>query len=177
MAVLVCRSRNRGDMSMTIARVESGVVVEFRNVMIDGVPPHKRGDWVPVVDEPPLYNATTHDISGPTYHVGETQVTAVYELIPRTTTAHVKAEAQRRIMAMVGAADLTTCLIKQLNANMRANELNDLRHLRPLTQEEDAEASALRSLAAAIKHVRSCSDTIEAMNPVPSDFRGDQYWT
>lgn len=161
---------------MAIAMVENGLIVERLPLTIDDVPPHKRSAWLPVVDEPPLYNAATHDMSGPTYQISETQVTAVYALIPRTTPAHVKAEAQRRIIGMVGASDLTTCLIKQLNANMRANELNDLRHTRALTQEEDAEAAVLSNLAAAIKHIRSRSDAIEAMNPVPSDFRNDHYW-
>lgn len=92
------------------------------------------------------------------------------------TAVHVKAEAQRRIVVLTGATDLTTCLIKQLNANMRANELNDIRHERTLTVEEEAEAAALRNLAAAIKHIRARSDAIEAMSPIPADFADDSRW-
>ena len=95
---------------------------------------------------------------------------------PVFTAAHVKAEAQRRIVGLTGATDLTTCLIKQLNANMRANELNDIRHERALTVPEEAEAAALRNLAAAIKHIRARSDAIEAMEPIPADFADSSYW-
>lgn len=95
---------------------------------------------------------------------------------PVTTTAHVKGEAQRRIVVLVGATDLTSCLIKQLNANMRANELNDIRHERPLTPQEEVEAAALRGLAAQIKHIRDRSNVIEAMQPIPSDYTADSYW-
>jgi hypothetical protein len=90
--------------------------------------------------------------------------------------AQVKAEAQRRIIALVGTADLTSCLIKQLNANMRANELNDIRHERALTVEESAEAAALRTLAAGIKAIRAKSNAIEALSPIPADFADDTRW-
>jgi RNA-binding protein YhbY len=94
-----------------------------------------------------------------------------------TSASSVKAEAQRRIITITGATNLTDCMIKQSNANMQANELNDIRFTRALTQEEEATASALRALAAAIKHVRTKSNEIEAMSPIPSDFANDSYWT
>lgn len=92
------------------------------------------------------------------------------------TPAQVKAEAQRRIMALMGAPTLESCIIKQLNANMRANELNDIRHDRAWTQEEQDEATALKALAAAIKAIRSKSDQIEAISPIPFDFAADSRW-
>lgn len=76
--------------------------------------------------------------------------------------SQIKQIAQGRIIALVGANDLQSCLIKQLNANMRANELNDKQINGTLTQDEEAEAAALRNLATAIKAIRAHSNTLEA---------------
>ncbi len=93
----------------------------------------------------------------------------------RPAAIDIKAEAQRRIIALVGASDLTSCLIKQLNAQMRANELNDKRISGgTLTAEETAEADALRALAAAIKAIRAKSNEIESS--LPSDYTADRHW-
>lgn len=75
--------------------------------------------------------------------------------------AEIKSIAQQRIVALVGARDMTDCLIKQLNANMRANELNDAQINGTLTPEEQAEADALRALAANIKEIRAHSNQLE----------------
>jgi hypothetical protein len=93
---------------------------------------------------------------------------------PYVSINDVRAEAQRRIIALVGAPDLTSCMIKQMNANMRANELNDIQHSRELTAEEAAEANALRSLATQIKSIRAASNVLEP-NP-PPDYADDKYW-
>lgn len=76
--------------------------------------------------------------------------------------AEIKSIAQERIVALVGARDLTDCLIKQMNANMRANELNDAQINGTLTAEEQSEADALRALAANIKAIRAHSNQLEA---------------
>lgn len=76
--------------------------------------------------------------------------------------AEIKSIAQERIVALVGARDLTDCLIKQMNANMRANELNDAQINGTLTPEEQAEADALRALAANIRAIRAHSNQLEA---------------
>lgn len=76
--------------------------------------------------------------------------------------SEIKQDAQARIMALVGTADIIPCLIKQLNANMRANELNDIRYSREWTVEEAAEAAALRGLADMIKTIRAQSNEQEA---------------
>lgn len=86
----------------------------------------------------------------------------------------VRLEAQRRIIALVGATDLQSCLIRQLNANMRANELNDIRHERQWTEQEATEAAALRVLADQIKAIRAASNVLELAPP--EDFADDRYW-
>ncbi len=95
---------------------------------------------------------------------------------PVVTVDDVRAEAQRRIVVTVGARDFTDCLVRQLNANMRANELNDIRHTRALEPAEQAEADALRNLAAVIKAIRAASNVLEAMTPIPADFAADHRW-
>lgn len=97
---------------------------------------------------------------------------------PRPLNADdVRAEAQRRIIALMGARNLEHCLIKQLNANMRANQLNDKRVSGvALTAEEDAEATLLRNMAAAIQSLRAKSNILEAQSPIPADYADDSWW-
>ena len=91
--------------------------------------------------------------------------------------AAVKAEAQRRIIAIAGASDLMSCLTKQLNAQMRAAELINIKaEGRALTAEQEAETAALQALADAIKAIRAASNVIEAMDPIPADFAADARW-
>lgn len=91
--------------------------------------------------------------------------------------ARVKAEAQRRIIALTGASDLQSGLITQMNALMLANELNDKRISGgDLSPEEEAEADALRALADGIKAIRARSDVIEEMEPIPADVSDDSLW-
>ena len=94
---------------------------------------------------------------------------------PVVTADDVRAEAQRRIVSLTGAADLTSCLIKQLNANMRANELNDKRVSGgSLTAGEETEAAALRALADAIKAIRAASNAME--DTPPADYAANNRW-
>lgn len=82
---------------------------------------------------------------------------------PEMLISAVKGSAQRRICALVGTTDTTACMVKQLNANMRATELVRKEATSSLTTEEAAEAAALEALAATIKLVRARSNEIEAM--------------
>ena len=91
------------------------------------------------------------------------------------TADDVRAEAQRRIIAMTGATSLIETIVKQSNANMRANELNDKRlNGETLTAQEQAEADGLRALADAIKAIRAASNVMEA-NP-PANYKDDSNW-
>jgi hypothetical protein len=89
----------------------------------------------------------------------------------------VGVKAQRRIIALTGRMALMDCMIKQSNANMRANELNDKRVSGgTLTAGEETEATALRNLATAIKAIRAASDGVELLDPIPLDYADNQYW-
>lgn len=154
---------------MTVARIVNGQMTDRREINLADLPAHKveTMGWKTVIEqgEGPIENWAL---------VGNDIV--ITKSYPPITAANVKAEAQRRIIARVGAPDLTQCIIKQLNANMRANELNDIRHERELTTEEAAEAEALRQLALDIKDIRAKSDEIEAIDPIPADFNADLRW-
>jgi hypothetical protein len=103
----------------------------------------------------------------------DTEVAAY--LSPPPTADDVRNEAQRRIMALMGARDLNDCVIKQLNANKTAVALNDRRiGGGALTAEEEATATALRNLAVVIDAIRAASNLIEA-DP-PADYTDDKYW-
>lgn len=91
------------------------------------------------------------------------------------TADMIRAEAQRRIVALTGAADLQSCLIKQLNAQMRATELVNKRALGAvLSEAEEIEAAALQALADGIKAIRAASNELEA-DP-PQDYADDAHW-
>lgn len=85
---------------------------------------------------------------------------------PLVTADDIRAEAQRRIIALTGASDLDTCMIRQLNALMRAAELTNKRVAGlALTDDEEEEAAALQALADAIKAIRAASNAMEASPP------------
>ncbi len=91
------------------------------------------------------------------------------------TADMIRTEAQRRIIALTGASDLQSCLIKQLNAQMRATELVNKRALGlGLTADEESEAVALQALADGIKTIRACSNLLEG-DP-PADYASDSHW-
>jgi hypothetical protein len=94
---------------------------------------------------------------------------------PLVTAADVRAEAQRRIIVLTGAADLNGCLVRQLNALMRATELtNKVASGSKWSASEAAEAARLEALAAAIKAVRAASNLLEP--EPPADYTSDAHW-
>lgn len=88
---------------------------------------------------------------------------------PAVEPAAVKAEAARRILSIAPEW-------RQRNATARGVELVNIRIQREWTAEEQAEADALNGMWAAIKAIRTASDAIEAMDPIPADFADDEYW-
>lgn len=157
----------------SIDRVQSG---------IDPTVATKSGwAWLPVnVDDQPVFNAGLEQVTLSDPIKSGNAVVRTWSKTRRPLAeqkAAVKAEAQRRIIALTGGRDLDTCFIKQFNANMRATELNDKRlNGEAWTAEEQAEAAALRALATAIKAIRTKSNVIEEMQPIPLDYVADSYW-
>jgi len=83
--------------------------------------------------------------------------------------AAVKAEARRRILARYPDW-------KQTNMVARSVELMHLKGTKEWTPAEQAEADALQAAWDWVKAVRSASDVIEVMTPIPADFRDDRHW-
>lgn len=87
------------------------------------------------------------------------------------TAGEVKAEAGRRILEVCPewkqrnhiATDLTYTKILQAGGS--------------LTSEQEADRVAIESVWASVQALRSKSDEIEAMSPIPADFRDDSYWS
>lgn len=94
---------------------------------------------------------------------------------PHVSANDVRAEAQRRIIALVGASSLDGSMVKQLNAIMRATELTNKRSEGGAwTDAEAIEAAALQRMADAVKAIRAASNVMEP-DP-PPDFRDDSRW-
>lgn len=89
------------------------------------------------------------------------------EDIPATVEM-VKAEAQRRILNILPEW-------KQRNLTARAAELA-IKGQANWTAEETAEHAAGQVIWDQIKLIRTKSDELEAMTPIPSDFKSDSYW-
>ena len=90
---------------------------------------------------------------------------------PEPTAEQVKAEANRRIIAICPewkqrnyiATDLTFTKIIQDGGT--------------LTAEQEAARSTMEAVWTTIQGIRAKSDEIEAMSPIPQDFASDSYWS
>lgn len=162
------------------AVIHEGVIVSERDIPdFDSYPSHKkaaideRGDGGPVLR--PLVVEGDGPVKQRVIEMDRVRVILSHPEPQPITADDVRNEAQRRIIIATGARDLLHCMIRQSNANMRANELNDKRISGAnLTDDELIEAEALRALAAVIKKIRLASNEMEA-NP-PEDYQSDYRW-
>lgn len=93
------------------------------------------------------------------------------------TINDVRSEAQRRIIALVGARDATDLGIKIQNAlretaRLLEKEVSGV----ALTPQEKTRKQTLMTMDAAIEAIRAASNTLEAMTPVPADYTNDSRW-
>ena len=97
---------------------------------------------------------------------------------PAPTSDMVRAEAQRRMMRLLGARSPEHLQVLISNGLRRGMELlrKRLDPAQGLTPEEEAEAQRLERMNAAIDAIRAASDSLEAMNPIPADFAADGHW-
>ena len=118
-----------------------------------------KGDWVECQKKPDGTYAKRYNLDG----------TAIQDADP--TVEQVKAEAGRRILDVCPewkqrnhiATDLTYTKIIQAGGS--------------LTPEQEESRVAIESVWVAIQTLRSKSDEIEAMSPIPQDFTNDSYWS
>jgi len=140
---------------MRLAQIESGVVANVVEVRPGAVPGFMAG-WPE---------------AGPDVGIGWAWDGKVFAPAPPppVTAEQVKAEAERRILAVAPEW-------RQRNLLARGAELANIRHDRKLTSGEKAEADAISAVWTAIAGLRAASDALEAMNPIPQDFTDDEYW-
>jgi hypothetical protein len=127
--------------------------------------------WLPVEDTPaPDYPGNLESASAERGVSGDKVVTqwTVTRLPIEVQRQAVKDEARRRILGRYPEW-------RQANMTARGVELT-LAKLREWTSDEQKEAAALQAAWDWVKAVRSASDVIEAMEPIPADFRDDKHW-
>lgn len=91
--------------------------------------------------------------------------------------ADVRAECQRRMIAMCHARDAEDLAVKIANAQREAARyLNILVAGNPLDNDQAARRTILMELDAAIERLRAKSNALEATSPIPKDFADDKYW-
>jgi hypothetical protein len=81
----------------------------------------------------------------------------------------VKDEARRRILSRYPEW-------RQANMTARGVELTLTKIAREWTPEEQGEADTLQGAWDWVESVRAASDAIEALSPIPADFRDDKHW-
>lgn len=87
---------------------------------------------------------------------------------PPPVAKDVKAEAYRRIIAICPEWKQRN-LTAQATQLLRKGEAN-------WTQDEAAAWAAGQAIWEQIAEIRAASDTIEAMDPIPTDYDDDSYW-
>jgi len=95
---------------------------------------------------------------------------------PDVTANDIKTEAQRRIIQRLAADDFLDCVVKQLNAIMRAVELTAIRaEGGTWTPQEATEAAALRALTVDIKRIRAKATNLKTK--LPADYADEKNWS
>jgi len=128
--------------------------------------------WVPVENVPAPDHASRLETVSSEYVVDGDKVVQRWTVARRDPVDQaqaVKREARRRILARYEDW-------RQANMTARGVELLSISMGRVWSREESDEAGALMAAWAWIKAVRSASDAIEAMAPIPADFEADGYW-
>jgi hypothetical protein len=154
---------------MRYARVENNQIVEYRDFADGEIPAHKAQLWRVVEDIIPSYNPFYQVIFGPEVVIEEYKVRYVYTIEdkdPVELKYLVKAEAQNRILSKYPLWKQNNLLISKVELVAKAS----------LTQEEQAALDDINSQLQEIKEIRDFSDVLEAMTPIPEDYRDNKYW-
>ena len=140
---------------MRLAQIEDGIVVNVVEVKPSAIPPEMRG-WRSLEEGVGIgWRVTGDDLTPPA---------------PDAPTAQqVKAEAQRRILAILPEW-------RQRNLTAQAAILAEKGRANWTKAETDA-WTAGRALWDRINAIRAASDALEALDPIPADYADDHHWT
>lgn len=138
----------------------------------------------PVIEEPsPTYNEATQRIVRQQPQLINNQWVIKWVVADKTEeeqiqyrekqVRNIKAEASRRIISIVPEWKQRNIIARGLEIarKMIRNGPNTL------SPEEEAEEAAISALWTEVKRLRTVSDQLEAMDPLPQDFADDKYWT
>lgn len=154
---------------MKYARVEDNTIIEYREFAEGEIPAHKSHLWRIVEDIAPSYNPFYQVIFGPEVVIEEDKVRYVYTIEdkdPIELKYLVKAEAENRILSKYP-------LWKQ--NNMLAEKMILLNKSR--TAEEEQQLADIEEGFAFINNIRQRSGVVESMDPIPENYRSNEYWT
>lgn len=138
----------------------------------DAVPDHRGEVWYGGDDgrEP-----VTVDTLGDPAALGLAAVEAPPPPPPPPTAANVRAEASRRMQALLGARDAAHLDVLISNGTREAVRL--LRKGQAnWTADEATRAAGLEALDGAVEAIRAASNTLEALDPVPADYADNSRW-
>lgn len=166
------------------ARVEDGQIVERREFAPGAIPAHKAHLWKPIEGDAPSYDPFRQFLSAPTETIEADRVLrswTVADIPADTLRGLVKAEARRRINGRFPDWKQSNMIARSAElARIQAGLMRDangaLVAARALSADELAEEQAINLAWAWIKAVRAASDSIELINPIPSDYAADARW-
>lgn len=115
------------------------------------------------------------DIVGDPSDIGLTSEPPALPPPPPPSATDVRIEASRRMQALVGARSPAHLDIIISNGTREAVRLLRIGTANWST-EEAARAAALEAVDAGIEAIRSASNALEVMNPVPAGYAADVYW-
>lgn len=97
---------------------------------------------------------------------------------PTTPTPDdVRAEAGRRMIALIGARDATDLAIKIQNGLRESARLLEKQVSgQTLTATETTRKQTLQQLDAAIEAIRAASNALEVMKPIPVNYQDNSWW-
>lgn len=154
---------------MRYARVEDNKIVEYRDFADGEIPTHKAHLWKIVEEILPIYNPFYQISFGPEVVIEEDKVRFVYTVEdkdPVELKYLVKAEAENRILSKYPLWRQNNLLVEKIELVSKP----------VLTEEEQAALDAINSQLQEIDKIRACSDILEAMIPIPEDYRDNKYW-
>ena len=89
---------------------------------------------------------------------------------PEPTVNQIKAEAGKRIVAICPEWQQRNYIATSLTFT------DMIQDGETLTAEQETQRSEIKALWTTIQGIRTKSDEIEAMTPIPADFKDDSYW-
>ena len=89
---------------------------------------------------------------------------------PEPTVDQIKAEAGKRIVAICPEWQQRNYIATSLTFT------DMIQDGETLTAEQETQRSEIKAIWTTIQGIRTKSDEIEAMSPIPADFKDDSYW-